>query len=66
MTDTQDRILKGCKFIIGLGSQRWDSEITKKALNRLDFLIKEELDMLTLPEPEATPEYAEKLFQETS
>jgi hypothetical protein len=73
MTDTQDRIVKGCKFIANIASQRWESDQTGRALERLAGLINNELfertgrsgakniDVSTLPD-EATPEFAEKLF----
>lgn len=65
MTDTQERILKGCKFLLGPGSVNWESMLTKKALQRLWDLISEELSE-TPKEPVATPEYAEEIFAKTS
>lgn len=61
MTDTQERIVKGCKFVANLGSQKWESEHTKRALQRLWDLISEELSE-TPKEPEATPEFMEQLL----
>lgn len=63
MTDTQDRIIGGCKFIIHLGSKHWESDQTRRALQRLWDLISEELS--EAKEPEATPEEAEKLISNT-
>jgi hypothetical protein len=62
MNDTQTLILKGCKFILTLGGSRWDSSLTRKALARLRDLCEMELGEKPIPEPVATPEFTDQLF----
>lgn len=62
MNDTQTLILKGCKFMLTVGSLKWNSSLTKKALGRLRDLCEMELGEREIPEPKVTPEFADKLF----
>jgi hypothetical protein len=65
MNDTQESIILGCKFIWALGSEKWESSLNKRAVERMRDLCQLQLDEWETgvkPEPPATVEDAVKIF----
>ena len=62
MSNTRDRIVKGCKYMVTTGSFHWDARITRVAIKALRDLLTEEMSEVT--SAPATPADAERIFNE--
>lgn len=49
MIETKELIIRGCKFILNLGADKWESKLNRKAITRLRDLCQLQLDEWDIP-----------------